>query len=253
MLLECKNGKILEKWLWFGVLPIGGYFTSEGSSAQGLGRRLQQLQLLTFDALVDAGGGGAGGHRGWAAGVATQARIDMQPDYLHHRVELVHGMTDILDGQILGHVQDIEGERFPGPARNGNLRGNRNERNRIGRERSVEKPKRVQGKKDHILRTIMVREKLLIYVTRISVWLLIPISQEEDAFLCRLYSHCAKMFAAKWGEIKFAFFTCFLRLVKKMGKWWGSKWGVYKQKLDGYIDGWSRIHGYRQWWEVIFE
>jgi len=84
---------------------------------------VQQLDLLTFDALVPAGGGGAGGDGGGGGvgGVAGEARVDVQAHYLHHRVELVHGMPDVLHGQILRHIEHVQREGLPWPARNGYL------------------------------------------------------------------------------------------------------------------------------------
>lgn len=121
---EHGNGGGFTISIYFRMLPIGGYFTSECRSAQRLGWRVQQLNLLTFDALITAAGGAAGGDGGGGGGIggiAGEARVDVQAHHLHHRVELVHGMPDILHGQILGHIQHVQGEGLPRPTRYGNL------------------------------------------------------------------------------------------------------------------------------------
>lgn len=48
----------------------------------------------------------------------------MQSHHLHHRVELVHGMTYILDGQILRYIEHVERKGFSRPTWYGNLDGN---------------------------------------------------------------------------------------------------------------------------------
>lgn len=44
-----------------------------------------------------------------------------KPNHLNHRVKLVQGMSDVLFGQILGHIEDIQGESFLWPTWNCNL------------------------------------------------------------------------------------------------------------------------------------